>query len=292
MNGEPIVYTWNARRSRRSTSSTPRSAGRRAERSTTSPPGLNVKTIDAFGGKYSQFNTVDVRPPGPPAAGRHDQREPRGRRTTATRRPTTTSSTPGRARSSPSPSTTTRGESSRGVNVWLGDMDFGGANKFYQYQPSFGVVGVTNASGTSNYTDPSGERPRSSSRTTRPTTTSSSIRTGRRPGFAYVGRIDAGPVPTGRSATPSRAPRPTRTTRSRRSRASTTTRSSGTTPRSRSSSCRTRSTSRPRPRRASRRTSSVSGSNISIKVNVQLPIERPVRHGVRLQLAARGSSTS
>jgi kumamolisin len=42
------------------------------------------------------------------------------------------------------------------MNVWLGDWDFGHPTRFVNYQPSYGVFGITNTSGTSNVTDASG----------------------------------------------------------------------------------------------------------------------------------------
>lgn len=43
-----------------------------------------------------------------------------------------------------------------GVRVWLGNFDGGGENKFYHYQATGGVVGVTNTSGTSAVTQLNG----------------------------------------------------------------------------------------------------------------------------------------
>jgi subtilase family serine protease len=43
-----------------------------------------------------------------------------------------------------------------GVRVWLGNLDFGGENRYYGYEPTFGVVGVTNVSGTANITGSDG----------------------------------------------------------------------------------------------------------------------------------------
>ncbi len=118
-------------------------------------PGPNVKTTDVAGGKYSQFNTVDyvltnLRQPVNPTT--EDLWAPNSNNQTGYYNllygwqgevlPVSTNDYAGHAMP--------------GTHVWLGTLDTGGENRFYSYQPSFGVVGVTNTSGTSNITDPTG----------------------------------------------------------------------------------------------------------------------------------------
>lgn len=118
-------------------------------------PGPNIRTTDVGGGKYSQFDTVgfvltNLRQPVNPVTENlwapNSQNQSsyynllygwQGEELTVS-----TNDYAGRAMP--------------GTHVWLGSFDSGGENKFYSYQGTGGVVGVTNTTGTANETDPTG----------------------------------------------------------------------------------------------------------------------------------------
>jgi len=118
-------------------------------------PGPNIKTSDNYGGKYSAFNTVDFLLT--------------NYRTLVN--PTTENlSVPNSVNQSafysmlyawageqlPIQTNDYQGHPLPNIPVWLGTLDLGGENKFYHYAASGGIVGVTNTSGTSSVTDPTG----------------------------------------------------------------------------------------------------------------------------------------
>jgi hypothetical protein len=154
MEGDAVVYTWNlVAPSLYYVNATWGGATGGTVYNIT--PGLNIKTTDAYGGEYSQFSTVEYV-------------------LKQLRQPTTTQNenlwAPNYNNQSsyynllytwqgeilPLSANDYAGVAQSGVKLWLANVDFGGTNKFYNYEPNFGLDGVTNVSGTSNYTDPSG----------------------------------------------------------------------------------------------------------------------------------------
>ncbi|HEY6238336.1 MAG TPA: hypothetical protein VIZ68_04030 [Thermoplasmata archaeon] len=154
LTGDAVVYTWNVIKA------TPyfvnaTYGGVRASTTYQLTPGPNVKTYDNAGGKYSQFSTVSFV--------LQNLRQIDNPQTENLWAPNSINQSgfyniiyAWQGQVLPVSTNDWTGAAMPGTSVWLGSMDFGGENKFYSYQPSFGVVGVTNTSGTSNITDPTG----------------------------------------------------------------------------------------------------------------------------------------
>ncbi|GEM_PF-1657255 len=150
--GFAVVYTWNLVQA--TTYTVVASLGS-SQASTTfdTTPGINVKTTDNSGGKYSQFNTITYI-----LQGLHQSVNPANQALWA----------PNSLNQSgyynllygwqgeilPVSTNYYNGTVAGGIHVWLGYYDSGGQNKFYTYESSGGIVGVTNTSGTANNTDP------------------------------------------------------------------------------------------------------------------------------------------
>ena len=118
-------------------------------------PGLNVKTTDNFGGKYSNFNTIDFV--------LQNLRQAVNPVTEQLWAPNSLNQTAyynlmyaWQGEILPLSVNDYAGRAVGGAHVWLGNIDGGGENKFYSYQATGGVVGVTNVSGTANDTGPTG----------------------------------------------------------------------------------------------------------------------------------------
>lgn len=118
-------------------------------------PGPNIRSSDSYGGKFSNFNTVNYLlqyyrlNPTPQLENLYVPN--------SVNQSGYYSMIYGWAGEElPVQTNNYQGQSLSGIKVWLATLDVGGENKFYHYAPSYGLFGVTNTSGTSNYTDPSG----------------------------------------------------------------------------------------------------------------------------------------
>jgi len=154
LTGDAVVYTWNLiQASPYFVNAT--YGGHHASTTYQVTPGANVRTYDNFGGKYSQFSTVSFV--------LQNLRQVDNAQTRDLWAPNAGNQSgfynilyAWQGQVFPVSTNDWTGAAMPGTTVWLGSMDFGGENKFYSYQPTFGVVGVTNTSGTSNVTDPTG----------------------------------------------------------------------------------------------------------------------------------------
>ncbi len=118
-------------------------------------PGPNVGTTQAYGGNYSQINTIGFI--------LHQLRHVVNNQTLDLWAPNSVNQSAlytmlyaWAGELLPVHTNDYRGNTMSGLHVWFGNMDLGGENKFYHYAPSLGVVGVTNTSGTSGVTDGNG----------------------------------------------------------------------------------------------------------------------------------------
>ncbi len=143
--GTAIVYTWNLIRP---TIYYINASYGSAKASTTYDltPGPNVKLWDNYGGKYSRFDTIayilqQLRQPITPQTedlwATNSQNQSgyynllygwQGELLNVSANNWT-------------------GSTMSGIKIWFGNLDVGGENKFHAYQPTFGVVGVTNWTG-------------------------------------------------------------------------------------------------------------------------------------------------
>ena len=119
-------------------------------------PGPNVGTTDAYGGNYSELNTV--------AFVLKQLRQTVNNATLSYWAPNSLFQTSyydmiyaWQGELLPVHTNDYQGNAMPGLNVWWGNYDAGGENRYYQYIGSGGAVGVTNTSGTSATTDGSGD---------------------------------------------------------------------------------------------------------------------------------------
>ena len=154
LNGDALVYTWNLVQP---TTYNIQAQYGSAKANTTYnlTPGINVKTTDVGGGKYSNFNTIsfilkDLRQTDTPAT--EDLWAPNSVQQTDFYNLVYA----WRGEILPLSTNDWSGAPVSGVTTWIGNWDLGGENKYNIYQATQGVVGVTNVSGTQNVTGPTG----------------------------------------------------------------------------------------------------------------------------------------
>jgi len=118
-------------------------------------PGPNVGTTDAYGGLYSGINTV--------AFILKQLRQPINNATENLWVPNSVNQSGlytmdygWAGELIPIHVNDYQGNPMGGTKVWFGNMDLGGENRFYGYKPTFGIVGVTNQTGTTGQTDGNG----------------------------------------------------------------------------------------------------------------------------------------
>lgn len=152
--GYAIVYTWNLVEP--TTYTVEASLGSaHATTSYNTTPGINIKTTDNAGGKYSEFNTITFI--------LQDLRQSTSAENQQLWVPNSLNQSGyydllygWQGEILPVSTNYYNGTTATGIHVWLGDYDVGGQNKFYTYESSGGIVGVTNTTGTANNTDPTG----------------------------------------------------------------------------------------------------------------------------------------
>ena len=154
LTGYALVYTWNVIDPTVYTVSA--SYGPNSAQTTYNIlPGPNVGTTDSYGGTYSQLNTIGFI--------LKQLRQPVNNATLNLWAPNSLNMSEyydlvygWAGEIIPVHVNDYQGNPLSGLKVWFGNMDLGGENRFYHYEPSFGVVGVTNTSGTTSYTDVNG----------------------------------------------------------------------------------------------------------------------------------------
>jgi subtilase family serine protease len=152
--GYAVVYTWNSVGPAVYTVNASLGSAK-AQTTYNTTPGVNVKTTDVAGGKYSNFNVISYI--------LEDLRQSTSAYNQQLWAPNSLNQSElydllygWQGEILPVSTNYYNGTMASGVHVWLGNYDGGGQNKFYTYEGSGGIVGVTNTSGTSNITDPNG----------------------------------------------------------------------------------------------------------------------------------------